>query len=151
MRKKGVKRILFTSGSGVYGEVPPQPIAEDYDPHGADFDLWRASSRPKALVSAYCHMFDFVGTVFRFANVVGPFMTHGVSHDFVLALRADPARLRIMGDGKQSKPYIHASDVVAAILFLQARQTEGYCYYNVASNDHLLVHDIADIVVAKWA
>jgi UDP-glucose 4-epimerase len=76
-------------------------------------------------------------------------MTHGVSHDFTLALRADPSRLRIMGDGNQSKPYIHVSDVIAAILMLQSRQTEGYRYYNIAPDDHLLVRDIADIVVRE--
>src|SRR5262245_23515268 len=32
MRLTGVKRIVFTSGSGVYGEVPPEPIPEDYAP-----------------------------------------------------------------------------------------------------------------------
>ena len=57
--------------------------------------------------------------------------------------------LQILGDGNQSKPYIHADDVVAAMLFLQARQTSGYEYYNVGSEDHLLVRDIADIIVGE--
>ena len=64
-------------------------------------------------------------------------------------LRADPSRLRIMGDGNQSKPYIHVSDVIAAILMLQSQQTEGYNFYNVATDDHLLVRDIADIVIRE--
>ena len=103
----------------------------------------------ETLISAYCHMFDMVGTVFRFANVVGPHMTHGVSHDFTRRLHADPTHLQILGDGNQSKPYIHADDVVAAMLFLQQQQTSGYDYYNVGSEDHLLVREIADIVVAE--
>jgi UDP-glucose 4-epimerase len=76
-------------------------------------------------------------------------MTHGVSHDFTRRLHADPSHLQILGDGNQSKPYIHSDDVVAAMLFLQARQTAGYEYYNVGSEDHLLVHDIADIVIGE--
>jgi UDP-glucose 4-epimerase len=149
MRETGVKRILFTSGSGVYGDVPPVAVPEEY-PHMVPISTYGASKlASEALISAYCHMFDFVGTVFRFANVVGPFMTHGVSHDFTLALRADSTRLRIMGDGNQSKPYVHVSDVVAAILMLQSRQTEGYRFYNIAPDDHLLVRDIADIVVRE--
>jgi UDP-glucose 4-epimerase len=32
---------------------------------------------------------------------------------------------------------------------LQSRQTEGYRYYNIAPDDHLLVRDIADIVVRE--
>ena len=78
----------------------------------------------ETLICAYCHMFDFVGTVFRFANVVGPHMTHGVSHDFTRRLYADPRRLQILGDGMQSKPYIHADDVVAAMLFLQSIRSQ---------------------------
>lgn len=30
MRKTNVKRILFTSGSGVYGDAPPIPAPEDF-------------------------------------------------------------------------------------------------------------------------
>ena len=146
MRKTGVKRILFTSGSGVYGEVPPEPTAEDFSPMIPISTYGASKLASETLISAYCHMFDMAGTVFRFANVVGPHMTHGVSHDFTRRLHADPTVLQILGDGMQSKPYIHTMDVVAAMLFLQARQTSGYEYYNVGSEDHLLVRDIAVIV-----
>ena len=149
MRNTGVKRILFTSGSGVYGEVPPVPVAEDYAPMIPISTYGASKLASETLISAYCHMFDLVGTVFRFANVVGAHMTHGVSHDFTRRLHADPSRLQILGDGNQSKPYIHADDVVAAMLFLQSRQTAGYEYYNVGSEDHLLVRDIADVIVGE--
>lgn len=149
MRISGVKRVLFTSGSGVFGDVPPHPVPEDHTPMVPISTYGASKLASEALVSAYCHMFGFTGTVFRFANVVGPNMTHGVSHDFIVRLRADPARLLIFGDGNQSKPYIHASDVVAAMLLLQSKQGEGYAYYNVSSQDHLLVREIADIVTEE--
>ena len=149
MRTTGVKRIMFTSGSGVYGDVPQEPIPEDYA-HMIPISTYGASKlASETLISAYCHMFDFVGTVFRFANVVGPNMTHGVTHDFIHRLHANPSRLQIFGDGNQSKPYIHADDVVAAMLFILARQTNGYEYYNVSTEDTLLVRDIAEIVVTE--
>jgi len=149
MRATGVKRILFTSGSGVYGEVPPEPIPEAY-PHMIPISTYGAQKlASEALISAYAHMFDMVGTVFRFANVVGPHMTHGVSHDFTHRLHANPSRLAVMGDGNQSKPYIHADDVVEAMLFLQRLQSTGYDCYNVGSEDHLLVREIAEIVIAE--
>ncbi|MEA2873975.1 MAG: UDP-glucose 4-epimerase [Hyphomicrobiales bacterium] len=149
MRATGVKRILFTSGSGVYGEVPPKPIPEDYAPLIPISTYGASKLASETLVSAYSHMFDIVGTVFRFANVVGPHMTHGVSHDFTRRLHADASRLQILGDGMQSKPYIHSDDVVAAILFILQKQTSDYAYYNVGSEDHLLVRDIADIVTGE--
>ena len=136
MRRTGVKRLLFTSGSGVYGEVPPVPVGEDFSPMIPISTYGAAKLASETLISAYCHMFDMVGTVFRFANVVGPHMTHGVSHDFTRRLHADPTHLQILGDGNQSKPYVHADDVVAAMLFLAQQQTSGYAYYNVGSEDH---------------
>ena len=149
MRVTGVKRILFTSGSGVYGEVPPKPIPEDHAPLIPISTYGASKLASETLVSAYSHMFDMVGTVFRFANVVGPHMTHGVSHDFTRRLHLDPTRLQILGDGMQSKPYVHSDDVVAAILFILSNQKSGYEYYNVGSQDHLLVRDIADIVTGE--
>jgi UDP-glucose 4-epimerase len=147
MRNTGVKRMLFTSSSGVYGEVPPIPIPEDYSSMVPISTYGASKLACEALISAYCHMFDFVGTSFRFANVVGPYMTHGVSHDFVRRLGHDPTRLKILGDGNQHKPYIHVDDVIAAMLLLQREQTGGYAYYNVGSEDQLYVRDIAEIVV----
>lgn len=149
MRTTGVRRVIFSSGSGVYGDVPPKPIPEDYTPMIPISTYGASKLASEALISAYCHMFDLTGTVFRFANVVGPHMTHGVTHDFTRRLRADTSRLQIMGDGNQSKPYIHVDDVVAAMLLIVSRQTSGYKYYNVGSEDHLLVREIADIVVAE--
>jgi UDP-glucose 4-epimerase len=149
MRTAGIKRILFTSGSGVYGEVPPIPVAEDFSPMIPISTYGASKLASETLISAYCHMFDFVGTVLRFANVVGPHMTHGVTHDFIRRLHVDPARLTILGDGNQSKPYIHVDDVVAAMRFILERQNAGYEYFNVGSEDHLLVREIAEIVVAE--
>ena len=66
----------------------------------------------EALISSYCFMFGLRGRVFRFGNVVGPRQTHGVGFDFIRRLLADPRRLRILGDGSQSKSYVHVDDVV---------------------------------------
>jgi len=149
MRSADVKRVLFSSGSGVYGDIPPKPIPEDYTPMIPISTYGASKLASETLISAYCHMFDLTGTVFRFANVVGPHMTHGVTHDFIRRLHADSSRLQIMGDGNQSKPYIYATDVVAAMLLLVSRQKDGYQYYNVGSEDHLLVREIADIVIGE--
>lgn len=146
-RLQGVKRILFTSGSGVYGDIPPEPIPEAY-PHMIPISTYGAQKlASEAFISAYCHMFDMVGTILRFANVVGPNMTHGVSHDFARRLSECPNQLTILGDGQQSKPYVHADDVVAAMLLMLDIQTSGFDCFNVAGTDHLLVREIADIVV----
>jgi UDP-glucose 4-epimerase len=149
MRRTGVKRILFTSGSGVYGEVPPVPIPEEY-PRMIPISTYGACKLAgESLISAYCHLFDITGTVFRFANVVGPHQTHGVAHDFLRRLAKDPTRLKIFGDGQQTKPYIHVEDVLAAFRFMEREQAPGHDVFNVGTEDSLTVSDIADIVVER--
>jgi UDP-glucose 4-epimerase len=133
----------------VYGEVPPKPIPEDYEKMIPVSTYGACKLACESLVSAYSFMFDMQGIVFRFANVVGPHQTHGVSYDFIHRLAKDPKKLLIYGDGTQSKPYIHVEDVVDAFLLVEAEHKIGYEYYNVASQDHLTVKEIADIVVAK--
>lgn len=149
MRKTGVGRIFFTSGSGVYGEVPPVPIPEHYDKMIPVSTYGACKLACEALISAYSFMFDMKGVVFRFANVVGPFQTHGVAHDFLRRLAFDPTQLKIFGDGTQSKPYIHVEDVVDAFMMMEERNGPGYDMFNVASEDFLTVSDIADIVVER--
>jgi len=149
MRKTGVKAILFTSGSGVYGEVPPVPIAEDY-PQMIPVSTYGAQKlASEALIAAYSFMFDIHGMVFRFANVVGPHQTHGVAYDFLRRLAKDSSHLSILGDGSQSKPYIHIEDVIDAFRLIEKASTVGYEYHNVASEDALTVREIADIVCAE--
>ena len=76
----------------------------------------------EALLGSYCHMFGLTGRAFRFANVVGPRQTHGVGFDFRAPCSAiDPSRLRILGDGTQSKSYIHVYDVIDAVLLASAK------------------------------
>ena len=75
-----------------------------------------ASSPARRILAAYAAMFDFTARAFRFGNVVGPRQTHGVGFDFVRRLLDDPTRLRILGDGRQSKSYIHVEDVIDAVL-----------------------------------
>ena len=149
MRETGVRRILFTSGSGVYGDVPAVPIPEEYSKTRPISTYGACKLASESMISAYCHMFEITGTAFRFANVVGPHQTHGVAYDFMRRLAKDPARLKIFGDGQQTKPYIHIDDVMAALQLVQRCQIVGYDVFNVGTNDSLTVRDVADIVVER--
>jgi UDP-glucose 4-epimerase len=93
-------------------------------------------------------MFDLRGCAFRFGNVVGRRQTHGVGFDFVRRLRQDPTRLRILGDGRQSKSYIHVGDVVSAVLLAHERCTRPFEVFNVATGDYITVTQIADLACA---
>jgi len=146
IRKTGVKRIVFTSGSGVYGEVPPEPIPENYDRMIPISTYGASKLESETLIGAYSFMFDFTGSVFRFANVVGSNQRHGVTHDFLLRLIDDNSQLKILGNGEQSKPYIHVKDVIRAFELIEKTQTSGFDIYNVGSDDHVTVTHIAELI-----
>jgi UDP-glucose 4-epimerase len=100
-------------------------------------------------VSCYCYLFGRRGAAFRFANVVGARQTHGGVYDLIRKLRADPTRLEVLGDGSQSKSYIHVDDVLNAILSLVADPPDAFDVFNVGTGDYVTVREIASMVVAE--
>jgi UDP-glucose 4-epimerase len=147
MRVAGVPRILYASGSGVYGDLGTVEAHEDHGPMVPVSTYGASKLAGEALIASYCFMFDLSARVFRFGNVVGARQTHGVGFDFVRSLVADPRRLRILGDGTQSKSYIHVDDVIAAVLAAHAHGGERFQTYNVATGDYITVREIADLAV----
>jgi len=143
MRRSGTLSILYASGSGIYGDLGELEIGEDHGPVIPVSTYGASKLAGEALISSYCHMFEFTGRVFRFGNVVGPRQTHGVGFDFLRQLLKNPQKLRILGDGSQSKSYIHVRDVVSAVLMAAERAPRRFAAYNVATGDYITVTEIA--------
>lgn len=116
MRKsEKAKCIVFLSSSTVYGEPNRFPTPEDYGPL-LPISVYGASKLGcESLISSYCHTFSRRGIIFRLANIVGGRSPHGVIVDFVRKLRENPKELEILGDGNQSKSYLHVKDFVDAV------------------------------------
>jgi len=91
-------------------------------------------------------MFDISACAFRFGNVVGARQTHGVGFDFTKCLLKDPTKLLILGNGKQSKSYIHVSDVVSAVLMANNFLNKPFEVYNVATKNYITVNNIVKII-----
>ena len=149
MRVGGVRRLIYASGSGVYGDTGETAVTETYSPLQPISTYGASKLACEALICSYTHMFDLYGVGFRFANVVGPRQTHGVAYDFVRRLLRDPARLDILGDGQQSKSYIHVDDVLDALLLLYDQDWTGFDVFNVATEDYVTVRQIADLVAER--
>ena len=147
MRRAGAGRILYASGSGVYGDLGEWEPDEDHGPLVPVSTYGASKLAGEALISSYCYMFDLVGVAFRFGNVVGPRQTHGVGFDFVRRLLAEPSELRILGDGSQSKSYVHVDDVIDAVLLAATAAPRPFAVFNVATGDYITVTEIADLAV----
>jgi UDP-glucose 4-epimerase len=149
MRVNDVSRITYASGSGVYGDQGATEVDEEFGPLIPISTYGASKLAGEAMIAAYAHMFGIDAVVFRFANVVGPRQTHGITYDFVRRLFEDSSRLRILGDGSQSKSYIHVTDVVGAMMLLTEQGWEGFEIFNVGTGDYITVSEIADLVVER--
>ena len=149
MRVNGVKKIVYPSGSGVYGDAGLVKTPENFGPL-FPISMYGASKLgAEGIISAFSHLFAIQAWIFRFANVVGIHQTHGVGFDFIRKLKKNPDKLEILGDGNQSKSYIHVSDIIGALLFTIQNAQEKVNIFNVATDDYVTVNEIAQITAEK--
>lgn len=150
MRKNDVKDIIFTSTSTVYGETDVIPTPEDLGPL-KPISLYGASKLScESLISAYCYTFDMNSVSFRFANVVGPRSTHGVTYDFVNKLKENPNELEILGSPPGTrKSYFYISDCIDGMIHAVKNAEDQVEYFNLGSEDYINVKEIADIVTRE--
>jgi UDP-glucose 4-epimerase len=147
MRRSKTPHLLYASGSGVYGDLKDLEAHEDYGPLIPASTYGASKLAGEALIASYCAMFGLRACAFRFGNVVGARQTHGVGFDFIRRLRTQPDRLRILGDGQQSKSYIHVEDVIDAVLLAQRDSDKNFEVYNVATGDYITVTEIAELAI----
>lgn len=147
MRRAGVGRLIFSSSGTVYGETP-QACAEG-DLGALPISLYGASKLAgEGLISAYVECFGLQAWIYRFGNVVGPRGTHGAALDFLKKLRDRRTELEVLGDGRQSKPYLHVWDCADGMLFGLDQARERLNVYNLAPEDTTSVARIAELCVA---
>ena len=142
-RKNDVKKIVFTSSSTVYGETKTLPTPEDH-PLVPISNYAASKVACESYISSYASTYGIKGVVLRLVNIFGPPSTHGVMFDFYKKLQANPERLEILGNGKQSKSYLYISDCIDAIMLASEKQKKIYDYFNVGSEEMTDVNEIAN-------
>lgn len=150
MRAAGARRIAFSSTGSVYGEPSVVPTPEDA-PFPLQTSLYGASKvAGEGLISAYAHGYGFSAVVFRFVSLLGERYTHGHVIDFYRALKRDPQRLRVLGDGRQEKSYLYVKDCVAAMLVALEHHGEepGVDVYNLGTDATVVVDDSVALITA---
>jgi UDP-glucose 4-epimerase len=94
------------------------------------------------MIGAYAHGFGFTGVIFRFVSILGERYTHGHVYDFYCALKRDPTRLRILGNGRQEKSYLYVGDCVDAMLTAVTAtgdRTGEVAIYNLGTDETVVV------------
>ena len=148
-RSHAVTRIAFTSTSAIYGEQT-EVLTETSGSLLPISNYGAAKLASEALLSAAAESFLEQIWIFRFPNVVGARATHGAIHDFMGRLAACPETLKVFGDGSQTKPYMHVTEVISAMKFIVARATDRRSVFNIGPNGRgTSVAFIAEQVVAR--
>jgi UDP-glucose 4-epimerase len=154
MRQTGVRDLLFSSTGAVYGDLCRDvATAEDAGPL-LPVSLYAAGKiSSEAFISAYCALFGLRAWMFRFGNVIGARMTHGVIFDFIEKLRREPHELTILGDGTQEKNYFLVEECIdgMAHTFRNVSPSEDTpCdVYNLGTDSISRVTTIARIVIEE--
>ncbi len=149
MRANGTNKILFASSACVYGDTSPYPLDETFGPLHP-INLYGAGKLAcEGLISAYSHLFGIKAWMFRFANVVGARMGHGVIYDFIQKLKRNPRELEILGDGYQEKPYFLVEDCIDGMLCAFLNADVQYDVFNLGCESFTTVTTIARIVTEE--
>lgn len=146
-RDCGVKKVVFSSSSAVYGDDPTLPKREDMPP----FPL-SPYAVSKLACEYYCTVFsDLFGvkTVsLRYFNVFGPRQDPlgeyaAVIPKFITRLLRTKAPL-IFGDGKQTRDFVYVKDVAEANL--RAMQSPETGIFNIGSGESIDLNTLAESI-----
>jgi len=141
MRSQGISKIVFSSTGSVYGEASLFPTPEEA-PFPVQTSFYAASKLAgEGLITAYCEGFGFQSWIFRFVSILGERYTHGHVFDFYRKLKADPSRLKVLGNGKQRKSYLYIQDCIDALLLAIEKSGEKVNIFNLGVDDYCEVND----------
>jgi UDP-glucose 4-epimerase len=149
-RDEGVRRVVFSSSSSVYGTRRELPVPESSPP-----DPISPYGVAKLAAERYCISFSRVyesleTTVLRYFNVFGPRQSPlsqyaAVIPLFVTAI-ADGRPITIFGDGGQSRDFTYVANVVDATMRAADAARANGQIFNVAAGSPGSVNEVAAII-----
>lgn len=152
-KELNIKNFAFASTSAVYGKNPPMPTPEDTGNLHPVSIYGAGKLASEAFISAFVENFGLNAWVYRFGNVAGRKLTHGVVYDFTARLRKDPKELTVLGNGTQNKTYIDVEDCVSGILHGMEKSPAGLTHaekfqvFNLSTDGTTTVRQIAEETV----
>ncbi|MFF0223201.1 NAD-dependent epimerase/dehydratase family protein [Streptomyces sp. NPDC004629] len=154
--------VVMASSQLVYGDqdghgTPPDGALSPARPPRPTTRFGAGKAAAEAFLCAAAHETGFRAVAARLSNIVGAGMRRGIVHDFVGRLRQDSGRLTVLGDGSQTRSYLHVSDCVTALTTLAEAPGEARCAvpqafeaYDVCNTDATSAADVARIAVAEF-
>jgi len=146
-RKANVKKVVFSSSAGIFGELKQLPIGEDH-PVEPDSPYGASKLAAEKLCLAYAKLYDLEAVCLRYFNVYGvnqrfdaygnviPIFAHQMINNEVLS---------IFGDGDQTRDFVEVRDVAQANY--KAALAEGLSgAFNIASATRITVNHLVELL-----
>jgi UDP-glucose 4-epimerase len=150
-RHGGVRRIVYSSSSSVYGDTPTLPKVETLEPlPRSPYAASKLSGEQYTLAYARAGLVE--GVALRYFNVFGPRQSPKGPYAAVIplflsaALRGTPAV--VFGDGEQTRDFTFIDNVVTANLlaaFGPAERVNGWAV-NVGAGDRTSLNQLLQLV-----
>jgi UDP-glucose 4-epimerase len=149
-RDSGVRRVVFSSSTSVYGPSPERPTREGSPP-----DPISPYGVAKLAAERYCVSFSrvyesFETVVLRYFNVFGPRQSPDSQYAAVVPLfiRAIAAGepVTIHGDGEQSRDFTYVDNAVAATMAAAHAPGASGRVFNVAGGSPASVNHVAAVI-----
>ncbi|HEX5448993.1 MAG TPA: NAD-dependent epimerase/dehydratase family protein [Gaiellaceae bacterium] len=149
-RDEGVRRVVFSSSSSVYGTRKELPVTE-----GLPLDPLSPYGVAKLAAERYCISFSrvyerFESVVVRYFNVFGPWQSPSSQYaavipKFITAIAAGRA-IDIYGDGEQSRDFTYVDNVVAGTMLAAEVPEANGRVFNVAASAPSTVNHVAELI-----
>ncbi|MCH2214499.1 MAG: NAD-dependent epimerase/dehydratase family protein [Flavobacteriales bacterium] len=146
-KNTGVKRVMYSSSSEVYGEPVEIPQNEKTTPLNSRLPYAIVKNIGEAFLRSYSLEFGLDYTIFRFFNTYGPKQ----SKDFVVskflnaALRNED--ITIYGDGLQTRTFCFISDNTEACLSVFYKDEVVNDVINIGSNREVTILELAQTII----
>lgn len=149
-RRAGVRKVVFSSSAGIFGELKTLPIREDH-PAEPDSPYGASKLGAEKLCLAYAKLYPPLECVcLRYFNVYGINQRYDAYGNVIpifarRLLTGQP--LTIYGDGEQTRDFVNARDVAQANY--QAGLARGVSgAFNIASGARVTINHLAELLGA---
>ncbi len=142
-RKSGVKRMVLSSSSAVYGDDPQLPKQESHDSRPqSPYAVQKLTNEYYARL--YHHLYGMDTICLRYFNVYGPRQDPSSPYSGVISIfmkcAASDAAPTIFGDGRQTRDYVFVKDVVQANLLAARVPSTGGFSLNVGTGSAIEIN-----------
>jgi len=144
-------KVIFASTSAIYGNVGKK-IHEKSAPLMPESNYGSMKLASEAFISSYSFSNKVRSFIFRFPNVVGTNLTHGVIYDLSKKILSNKKYLNVLGNGNQCKPYSSGDEIIRCIMYLiKKRHFNLVNFYNIGASDRgVKVKNIVKLLIKKF-